>query len=119
MRNEVEVGATFLSQSRGAFNQPSKTVWKVIALSGTANGLPHARLVSVSDHLSSRMVAVGACWTINCTGGQAKYIYRRGAARAFYGRVWRIPVGGSAGDGLLGQPGFSTIPKKRRQIPRS
>jgi hypothetical protein len=42
---EVKVGATLQSQSQGAFYQTSKTVWQVVAISNTTNGLPHARLI--------------------------------------------------------------------------
>ena len=59
-QNEVEIGATFRSQARGAFHQSSKAVWKVVAIIDTTNGLPHARLVNAADPLSSRMVAVSA-----------------------------------------------------------
>ena len=59
-QSKVKVGATFRSQSRGAFYQTSKTVWQVVAISNTTNGLPHARLVNAADPLSSRMVAVSA-----------------------------------------------------------
>ena len=59
-QSKVEVGATFHSQARGAFHQSSKAVWKVVAISNTTNGLPHARLVNAADPLSSRMVAVSA-----------------------------------------------------------
>ena len=59
-RNEVEIGATFQSQSRGAFDQPSKTVWRVEAISRATYGLPHARLVNAADPQASRLVAGGA-----------------------------------------------------------
>jgi len=57
---ELEVGATFTSQSLAAYGQPSKTIWEVVAINRTTDGLRHARLVNAADHLSNRMVAVDA-----------------------------------------------------------
>jgi hypothetical protein len=56
----VEIDTLFRSQSEDAFGRPSRTVWKVIAISGGAGRYDHASLADAADPLSTKMVAVSA-----------------------------------------------------------
>ena len=67
----VDIGTLYRSQSVGAFGRPSRTVWRVMAISEAAGR--HAqvkelkrlqkendRLADTADPLSTKMVAVNA-----------------------------------------------------------
>ena len=56
----VEIDTLFRSQSEDAFGRPSRTVWKVIAISEAAGRYAHASLADTADPLSTKMVAVSA-----------------------------------------------------------
>jgi hypothetical protein len=56
----VDIGALYRSQSEGAFGSPSRTIWKVIAISEGAGRYAHASLIDAADPLSTKMVAVSA-----------------------------------------------------------
>jgi hypothetical protein len=56
----VDIGKLFRSQSEGAFGRPSRTVWKVIAISEEAGRYAHASLADAADTSSTKLVAVSA-----------------------------------------------------------
>jgi len=56
----VDIGRLYRSQSEDAFGRPSRTVWKVVAISEGAGRYAHASLADAADPLSTKMVAVSA-----------------------------------------------------------
>ncbi|MDP6624455.1 MAG: hypothetical protein QF754_19550 [Alphaproteobacteria bacterium] len=57
---KVKIGSTFRSASLGAFGTPSRSIWEVVGIFRTADGLHHARLIDNSDRNAERTVAVDA-----------------------------------------------------------
>ena len=56
----VDIGTMYRSQSEGAYGRPSRTIWKVVAISEGAGRYAHASLTDAADPLSTKMVAVSA-----------------------------------------------------------
>ena len=56
----VDIGTLYRSQSVGAFGRPSRTVWRVMAISEAAGRHAHPSLADTADPLSTKMVAVNA-----------------------------------------------------------
>jgi hypothetical protein len=56
----IEIGTMFRSQSEGAYGRPSRTIWKVIAISDATSRYAHASLADTADVSSTKLVAVSA-----------------------------------------------------------